>query len=168
VGAGLARSDLPSPHADLSLEQPCEDGDARGRTFHDGGRERRAGSGMCLRGRTFHLHTRTFLHWSSHAGMVMAGRRGRRERGRGCSGGVRPSMSTCGPSFLGVAARGWRCAGRRGRRERGRERERATTGRTVHQNMCTSTLSSYRVVEILLDSVHGTDFGNFSVPKCCC
>jgi hypothetical protein len=33
-------------------------------------------------------------------------------------------------------------------RARARERERATAGRTVHQNVCTSTLSSYRAVEI--------------------
>jgi hypothetical protein len=38
--------------------------------------------------------------------------------------------------------------GASGRRERGREREWATAGRTVHQNVCTSTLLSYRVVEI--------------------
>jgi hypothetical protein len=93
-GAGMAGSDLPSPHADLpSLEHPRGDG--------DGGA---SGAGMLWRGRTFHLHTRTFLPWSSRAGMAMAGRRGRRER--------------------------------------------ATAGRTVHQNVCTSTLSSYRVVEI--------------------
>jgi hypothetical protein len=100
-------SDLPSPHADLpSLEQPRGDG--------DGGASgaQRAGAEMLWRGRTFHLHTRTFLPWSNRAEMAMA------------------------------------MAGRRGRRERGRERERATTGRTVHQNVCTSTLSSYRVVEI--------------------
>jgi hypothetical protein len=78
----------------------------RGRTFHDGGRERRAGAGMLWRGRTFHLHTRTFLPWSIRAGMAMAGR-----RGRGCSGGVGPSISTRGPSFLGAAARGWRWRG---------------------------------------------------------
>jgi hypothetical protein len=36
------------------------------------------------------------------------------------------------------------------RGERGREREQATAGRTVHQNMCTSTLSSYIVVEIIV------------------
>jgi hypothetical protein len=82
-------------------------------------------TGMRWRGRTFHLHMRTFLPWSSCAGMAMAGRRGHRERGRGCSGGVGPSMSTCRPSFLGAVARGWRCVGRRGRRERGaRESER--------------------------------------------
>ena len=42
-------------------------------------------------------------------------------------------------------ARGWRCAGRRGRRERGRERERATAGRTVHQNVCVRL--HYRLIE---------------------
>jgi hypothetical protein len=40
---------------------------------------------------------------------MMAAERG--ERGRGCAGGVGPSISTRGPSFLGAAARGWRCAG---------------------------------------------------------
>jgi hypothetical protein len=34
------------------------------------------------------------------------------------------------------------------RGERGRKRERATAGRTVHQNVCMSTLSSYIVVEM--------------------
>jgi hypothetical protein len=40
---------------------------------------------------------------------MMAAERG--ERGRGCSGGVGPSISTRGPSFLGASARGWRWRG---------------------------------------------------------
>jgi hypothetical protein len=58
-------------------------------------------------------------------------------------------------SFLGTTARatGW-SGGDGGISELAglaawaRERERATGGRTVHQKVCTSTLSSYRVVKI--------------------
>ena len=74
---------------------------------------------------------------------MMAAERGKRERGW-CHGGIRLS-------FIGAAA--WAADWSElaglvvGRRERGRERERAK-GRTVHQNVCTSTLLSYRIVEI--------------------
>jgi hypothetical protein len=73
------------------------------------------------------LHTTPFLPWSSRARMA---------HGDGdlpCAGhDTIPSLKQ--PS--GDGARGWRCG--RGRRERGRQghRERATAGRTVHQNMC--------------------------------
>jgi hypothetical protein len=40
---------------------------------------------------------------------MMASERG--ERGQGCSGGVGPSISTRGPSFLRAVARGWRWRG---------------------------------------------------------
>ena len=76
--------------APVNSPPPCEDlVAARCRTFHDGGR-----AGMAMRG---------------VGPSMMAAKRG--ERGRGCAGGVGPSISTRGPSFLGAAARGWRCAG---------------------------------------------------------
>jgi hypothetical protein len=71
---------------------------------------------------------------------------GGRERraGAGIAGSEFPSLEQLrgdrdggvGPSMM-AAERG----------KRGRERERAK-GRTVHQNVCTSTLLSYRIVEI--------------------
>jgi hypothetical protein len=150
-------------------------------------RERRAKRGERggWRGRTFHLHTRGPFLVADRAGNVMAGRRGRRERGRvlhttpflpwssrarldrgdgdlPCAGhDTIPSLKQ--PS--GDGARGWRCGrgqrerGRRGRRERGRRergrdsrgeesggaRERATVGKTVHQNRCVRL--HYRLIE---------------------
>jgi hypothetical protein len=62
---------------------------------------------------------------------MMAAERG--DRGRGCSGGEMERNLW-----------GWRRIA-----ESGVARERATPdGRTVHQSLCTSTLTSYRVVEI--------------------
>jgi hypothetical protein len=89
-----------------------------------------------------------------------------REESGGGDGGVEPSVEHVDLPWLEItfhdggrerrvgAGMLWRRTGanlrvwRRGRRERERERERTTAGRTVHQNVCTSTLSSYRVVEI--------------------
>jgi hypothetical protein len=160
--AGMAGSDLPS------LEQPRGDGE-RGRQPRgdgDGGvgpsflgaaarrwreradlpwwppREESGGGDSGIRV--------SFLEQSrgdSDGGVgpsMMAAERGKRGRGW-CHGGIRLS-------FMGAAA--WAAdwselAGLAvGRRERGGERERVTAGRTVHQNVCTSTLMSYRVVKI--------------------
>jgi hypothetical protein len=76
--------------APMNSPPPCEDlVAARCRTFHDGGR-----TGMAMRG---------------VGPSMMATERG--ERGRGCAGGVGPSISTSGHSFLEAAARGWRLRG---------------------------------------------------------
>jgi hypothetical protein len=116
------------------------------------------------------LHTTTFLPWSSRAGMAL---------GDGDAGGVGPSMRGDGDARgVGRRERGqvlhttpflpWssRAGMARGDGDAGgvgesggvgdaesggeREREQATVGRTVHENVCTSTLSSYRVVEIYI------------------
>jgi hypothetical protein len=105
---------------------------------------------------------RTFLPWSSRAGMAresepsMMARE--RRAGTGIVGLEFPSLEQprgdgdggVGLSFVGAAARAADWSELAGLAA-GAQRARATAGRTVHQNVCTSTLPSYRVVEIEME-----------------
>jgi hypothetical protein len=132
----MAGTDLPSPH---TRTFPC----SRPRGECDGG-----ASGAQRAGRV--LHTTPFLPWSNRA---------RLDRGdgdlpcatAGASGALRAGMALrAGSERVGASGAqraGSETAGARqpGRRERGRERERATVGRTVHQNRCVRL--HYRLIE---------------------